>query len=450
MSTKDLHGLALSTSSPETARAFNHAVAGYLAYRAHTPARLQRLIAADPEFAFAHLLKGYLLMLSFNVAHVPAAHAALATAQRLSSGATARERAHLAALAHWLAGDVDATLGSWEQILDEHPLDALAFRLHHHLAFWYGRLDVMAEQADRAMVRWSTELAGWPMLLACRCFAHEELGNYALAEAAGREAIALAPGDLWAAHGVAHVLEMQGRREEGLAWLAALEPNWEGGNNLTHHLWWHQALYHVERREFERALDLYDRCFRNLASPLTQAQPDLYIDVQNAASMLFRLERQGVDVGERWSELADKAEARIGDCLSVFTLPHWMMALTATGRREAAGRMLEAMRAFASGGRGTAAPLVRNYALPIGEALAARAKGEPGRACDLMRPALDGMYRLGGSHAQQDVLWQLFLDCALKAGRAGDVEAVLARMAGRHPVPVARRVGYADALSMVN
>ena len=39
------------------------------------------------------------------------------------------------------------------------------------------------------------------------------------------------------AHGVAHVLEMQGRRDEGIAWLAGLEPNWEGGNNLKHHLW---------------------------------------------------------------------------------------------------------------------------------------------------------------------------------------------------------------------
>ena len=32
-----------------------------------------------------------------------------------------------------------------------------------------------------------------------------------------------------------------------------------------------------------------------------------------------------------------------------------------------------------------------------------------------MRPALGGMHRLGGSHAQQDVLMQLFLDSAVKA-----------------------------------
>jgi hypothetical protein len=308
----------------------------------------------------------------------------------------------------------------------------------------------MAAQAEKALARWSTELAGWPTLLACRCFAQEEMGNYAVAEAAGRAAIALQPGDLWAAHGVAHVLEMQGRREAGLAWLAALEPNWEGGNNLQHHLWWHRALYHLEQGAFEEVLGLYDRRFRDLAAPLTQVQPDLYIDVQNAASMLFRLERLGVDVGGRWGELADKAEARIGDCLSVFTLPHWMMALTAAGRREAAGRALEAMRAFASSGAGTAAALVRDYAAPIAEALVARAADEPARACDLMRPALDGMYRMGGSHAQQDVLWQLFLDCALRTRRRDDVDRVLARMTCRHPVPPARRAGYAGALPGVH
>jgi len=385
-------------------------------------------------------------MLAFNLASVPAAREALESARRLSGRTTTREQAHIAGLAHWIEGDVDNTLRTWEQILDEHHLDVLAFRLHHFLAFWYGRPETMAEQADAAYGRWDPELAGWPALLACRCFAHEEMGNYAIAEAAGREAIALAPGDLWAAHGVAHVLEMQGRRDEGIAWLAGLEPNWEGGNNLKHHLWWHRGLYHFERREFAEVLSLYDCRFRDLASPLTQAQPDMYIDVQNAASMLFRLERQRVDVGARWNELADKAETRVGDCLSTFTLPHWMMALTAAGRWDAAEHMLAGMRSFAAAGVGTAAPLVRDCALPICEALVARAKDDPALACDLMRPALAGMSRLGGSHAQQDVLEQLFLDCAVRARRKDDIDALLRRVSSRHPVTPDQRVGYADAV----
>ena len=178
--------------------------------------------------------------------------------------------------------------------------------------------------------------AGYGTVLSCHCFALEECGDYAAAEPSGRAAIAIDPGDIWGTHAVAHIMEMQGRHAEGIAWLDELERHWQGGNNLLHHLWWHRALFHLERREFDAVLELYDERFRNLASPLTQAQPDLYIDVQNAASMLFRLERLGIDVGARWNEIADKAEARIGDCLSAFTLPHWMMALAATGR-EAVG-----------------------------------------------------------------------------------------------------------------
>jgi tetratricopeptide (TPR) repeat protein len=385
------------------------------------------------------------MMLSFKQANVPAAVQARDTAEGLIARANSREKTHAAALRHWIDGDLDRTLAVWEQILDEHPRDVLALRLHHFNAFWLGRPGAMAREVEKALPRYGTALAGWGTLLACRCFAHEELGNYTLAEAAGRDAIDVDKGDLWAAHAVAHVLEMQGRAGEGIDWLAGLEPHWEGANNLKHHLWWHRGLYHFERGEFDTVLALYDRNFRNLSSPITEAQPDLYIDIQNAASMLFRLERQGVDVGSRWIEIADKAEGRIGDCLSPFTLPHWMMAIAATHRFDIGGRMLEAMRTYAATAGTLNARLVADYALPISEAVLLRAKGEPAAAARVMRPAIGGMYRLGGSHAQQDVLEQLFLDCAVAAGSNDDVALILARVAGRHPVPPERRMGYRQA-----
>jgi hypothetical protein len=244
---------------------------------------------------------------------------------------------------------------------------------------------------------------------------------------------------------VAHVLEMTGRRREGIAWVEGLQSRWDGSNNLKHHLWWHQAMYHLELGDFAKVLSLYDAGFRDLASPLTGIAPDLYIDVQNAASMLFRLGRHGVDVGDRWIEIAGKAEARIGDCQSAFTLPHWMMALAATGRDAAAGSMLSAMRDFSRGGQPIAG-LVREIAVPVTEAVLANGQGQHARAVALMRPVLGEMFRLGGSHAQQDVLEQVFLDSALKAQSDADVEMILERVAGRYPLPPGRRRGYAMAL----
>src|SRR5262249_5632608 len=172
MSMRDLHGLGLNTSSAATADAFNHALLGYLRQRADAPRRLGQLLAIDPEFGFAHLLRGYFNLLAFNVATLPAAREALGAARTLCAQHDGREQAHLAALASWVDGDVEATLRRWEELLDAHPLDVLAFRLHHFVAFWQGRPDVMAAQADKTMRSWSKELAGWPALLACRCFAH--------------------------------------------------------------------------------------------------------------------------------------------------------------------------------------------------------------------------------------------------------------------------------------
>jgi tetratricopeptide (TPR) repeat protein len=440
---KDCRGLPLTTASEKAAAAFDHAIDGYLAYRVDLPDRMEALLAADPGCGLAYCLKGYLLLMSFRADLLGAARAALAEARRCSG--TAREIAHAEALARWIDGDPEAAVAVWDQILKDHPHDILAFRLAHFLNFWCGRPEAMLGSVRAVERHWSGGVPGFGSVLACRCFALEEAGYYLEAENAGREAIRIDSTDIWAAHGVAHVLEMTGRRREGIAWVETLRSQWTGANNLKHHLWWHQALYYLELGDFSKVLSLYDAGFRNLASPLTEMAPDLYIDVQNAASMLFRLHRHGVDVGDRWTEIANKAEARIGDCQSAFTLPHWMMALAATGRERAAEAMLAAMRDFAAGDQPTGR-LVMEVALPVTMAVLANGQGRHERALALMRPVIGTMYRMGGSHAQQDVLEQVFLDSALRSESEADVSMLIERAAGRHPVPPERRKGYAIAV----
>ena len=442
----DTRGLPVSIASAEAAAAYDHLVAGYLTYRADTPARLAALLEADPDAVLGHCMQGYFAMLGFKQAIIPVARDAARTAQSLAAGATPRERSHIAALTAWSEGELDRAVAVWESTLRDHPHDAVAFRLAHFVNFWLGRPQDMVASVERVLPAWSKDTPGYSMLLGCRCFALEEAGNYLDAEPSGRRAIELDAGDLWAAHAVAHVLEMQGRRSEGIQWITMLAPNWEGSHNLQHHLWWHCALFMLEQGDHAGVLELYDSRFRNLAAPLTVASPDVYIDVQNAVSMLFRLERLGVDVGERWEELADKAEARIGDCVSAFTLPHWLMALTATGRTASAQRMVDAMRSFANG-RGTIPPIVRDYVLPIAQAQLAHAAGRHKEAVALMRPVVSGMYRLGGSHAQQDVLEQLFVDAALKADSTADIRIAVERFAGRRTIPPECFVGWREAAS---
>src|ERR1043166_2356375 len=112
----DLHGLPLTTS-PEAGEAFDRTVVAYLKYKFDAPEHLKRTLAADPEFALAHCLRGYFAMLAYNQARVPAAAGAARVARTHSAKATSRERAHVDALEAWVAGDLDRTIAVWEAIL---------------------------------------------------------------------------------------------------------------------------------------------------------------------------------------------------------------------------------------------------------------------------------------------------------------------------------------------
>jgi tetratricopeptide (TPR) repeat protein len=414
----DLNGLPISTSSRAAAEAFDRTLRSYTGNRVDISDHLGAALAADPEFALGHCVKGYLMMLMYNAAVAPKVKQAHSAASGLS--ANPREKLHIEALGAWSEGHLDRALALWEQILAAHPTDVLALRLSHFNYFWLGRREEMRASVERVAPRFAQDLPGYPIALSCLAFGLEECGDYAAAERAGRRAVELDPTDGWGAHAVAHVCEMQGRQKDGIDWLAGLERHWGGINNFVHHLWWHRAMFHLQRREHDQVLELYDRRFRDIASPLVVRMPDLYIDIQNAASMLFRLERRGVDVGARWNEIADKAEARIGDCLSAFTLPHWMMALAAAGRERAAQSMLSCMKENSN-------RTVREIALPVCEAVLAHRRGDHARVLELMAPRLDELRHLGGSHAQQDVLLELCLDSAIKTKNAALEKAVRGR-----------------------
>ena len=403
---KDAYELPITTSAA-AGEAFDRALRSFTGYHADVVDRTQAVLQADAGFALGHCLWGYVMMLAYSQAALPLAADACRAAAQHAAGATAREKAHVRALQRWIGGDVDGALREWESILAAWPRDVLALRLAHANYFWLGRQAEMRASLERVAPRWSEDSG----FMACLAFSLEETGDYAAAERLGRRAVELDPAEVWGAHAVAHVLEMQRRPDEGLAWLGALEPHWNGKGAFLHHLWWHQAMFRLARREFDAVLELYDRKFRNLSSPLVAAMPDFYVDVQNAASMLLRLELRGVHTGERWEELADKAQARIGDCLSAWTLPHWMMALAASGRDASARAMLEALKANTS-------PVVREVAAPVCQAILAHRRNEHGEVLSLMSPLAGRLQELGGSHAQRDVLAQLVADSSRRLQRA--------------------------------
>ncbi len=441
----DERGLLLTTASAEAAGHFDTVVSHYVKYKWDTAAWTEKMLEADPGFAMGHCLKGYLAMTAFDKRRLGAMAKCLAAAHAGEEEASARERLHIAALAAWHKGALHEAFKLWHAILAEHPTDMLAARIAHFNYFWAGDARAMYEVVAKPLAAWSPELPGYGSMLAMLAFGHEECGAYREAEAAALRSLDDDRAELWAAHARAHVMEMEGRNAEGVAWLAGEERFWEGGNNMLHHLWWHRALFHLELGEMDAVLELYDRKFRNLASPLVKAMPDLYIDLQNAVSMLWRLEAAGVAVGARWGELADKASERLGDAQNLFTPPHLVMALAAAGRTAAAERFLAALEEAARGGNEATAAVLNEVDIPLAAAVLAHRQGDHARVVALMEPIRHEVWRIGGSHAQRDLFTEMLLDAALACGRTALARAILAEEAKARPAPIAGRRFYAAA-----
>jgi tetratricopeptide (TPR) repeat protein len=442
---RDERNLRLSTDSADAARLFDRTVEHYLKYHIDTMSLVGEALAADPGFVMAHCLKGYLLLSAANPANGPQIAATLAAAQAHAGTATKREQQHVAAFGAWADGELDHSFAIWRQVLDATPTDLLALRICDTTWFRHGQTAKIREQADRIAPRWSSDLPGYDLMQCIWAFAHEETGDYARAECAVDAALEVDRTNYFAHHVKAHVLEMDCRPREGCEWLESQIPNWSVGNNLIHHLWWHRTLMELDLGERDAVLASYDRNIRNFADPMTKAVPDHYVDLQNATALLWRLELLGLDVGARWEELADKAEARIGEAGHLLLVPHLMLALAATGRDASADRFLAALRELAADPRLWTAPAIAGIVIPACEAARAHRRGEHARVVDLLAPRQEQIRLLGGSNAQRDLFFQMLIDSAVTADRRDVVAAMLAHETATRAVPPTQRAGYAAA-----
>jgi len=435
----DARGLELSTRSAEAAGALSAALEHYLGLKNDIGALVKQALSSDPEFMFGHVVRGYLMLHMRSSAVLPEASKSLARAEALAGGAGDREHMHLEGLRAWIDGDMAAMNRRLETLLARYPLDLFALKMAQFNYFWQGDRANMRDVVQRARTGWGEQVPGYGFLLGMHAFGLEECGQYREAERAGRRAIELNPADHWGAHAVAHVLEMEGRQREGIAWLDGLQGHWGDGNEFINHLWWHRALFHLELEQHDTVLALYDDVIRRERS-------DFYINLQNAISLLWRLELRGLNVGPRWEELAELAVARNGDHSLPFTDMHYAIALAAAGRRDDLVSFLASLRSEAAQRPGSWAPVYREVTLPLCEALADFRAGRYEAALAGMQRVRAQLHRAGGSHAQRDVVEQTLVVAALQAGRHDLARTLLAERTAAKPASAWGWERYGEAL----
>ena len=423
----DRRGLEVTAADPAAALAFDRAVEAVLAHRRDAGAAIEATLAADPDMVLCWILRGAANLLLARQECVPAAAAALARAELslAERGSTARERLLAAALRSWVGGQMRTAADRIDEALGLNPLDAFALKLGHGLKFMLGDLVGMRRSLERALPDWQGDVPDAGYVLGCYAFVLEESGELAQAERTGRQALERAPADVWGAHAVAHVHEMQGRPRDGIAWLASHAAPLPAVNNFAYHLHWHRALFHLALDETDAVLALYDTEIRPVAT-------DDFRDVANAVSLLWRLEAQGIAVGPRWDELAELAITRGADPSLAFALAHRALALVAARRFDVLKRLIGELDRWVAGNGACQAGVLRVIGLPLMRAILAEASGHPEQAVDILFPIRHRLQSLGGSHAQRDLFHWFLTDAAIAAGRRTEAFELLADRNDRH------------------
>ncbi|ESX77223.1 tetratricopeptide repeat protein [Mesorhizobium sp. LSHC414A00] len=422
MAVRDPFGLMFSGATEAGFSPYSQAVHELQCFVGDPVGSVDRAISADPGFVMAHVFKGYLFGLATEREATAVAQACHAAALPLA--ATPREQAHVAALGHLAAGRWHDAARLLEDIAIDNPLDAVALQVGHQIDFFTGNARMLRDRIGRALPSWQSGMPGYHAILGMQAFGLEEMGDYIRAESFGRQAIEIEPRDGWAQHAVAHVMEMQSRQRDGIAWMRANPEAWTKESFLQVHNWWHLALFHYHLGETDEVLKLYD-------GPIYGERSTLALNMVDASAILWRLYLGGADVGDRWAALAANWAPKAGAGNYAFNDAHAMMAFVGTGLEGPAKILLEAQHEAMRGSDDNAA-FTRDVGQPLTEGIKAFGEGNYSEAVRLIRPIRAIAHRFGGSHAQRDVIDLTLIEAALRAGdpalaRALTAERALAR-----------------------
>jgi tetratricopeptide (TPR) repeat protein len=415
---RDQQGLMLA-GAPESAAAFDRAIADYYGLTGDPVGVLKSALARDPGFTLGGVAIAALFMIGGFRGDHPEVVSALRAAEAAIGHGSERERRHLASAKAWAHGETSQAILGWEAILADHPTDALALRLAQDAYFFLGQSAAIRDCAARVLPAWDRDNPLTSFILGLYAFGLEETGDLMSAEDFGRQALSRNPRDAWATHAVAHVMETANRHEEGVAFLKSTRADWAHAHFMAHHNGWHLALFLIEQGRFDEVLTDYDR----YTAP--KLADDATLDRIDASSLLWRLELAGVDVGDRWAPVADQWMAHVDDHLLAFNDLHCAFAAARSPDPEHANRFRRSLGEYERGGSGDNRKVTSEIGRRLIDGALAFAGGDYKRAVDAILPVRNDAARIGGSHAQRDVINLTLIAAAERSGQRTLARALL-------------------------
>ena len=404
---------------------YQSALASLHASRGDALARIEEVLARDPGFIAGHCLRAAALILASDALDRRRLANSVHAVERQWDRASERERRHILAARAALEGDERLALERYGEVLIDCPADSLALQVAHALDFRLGHREMLRDRVAQILPHWNEGMPNFGYVLGLYAFGLEENGDYAQAEEFARRALALVPDHAGATHVIAHVLEMQGRNREGIAWLKSTRHVWTNNAGFAIHNAWHLALFHVDVDESHKALAIYDR----LLAPRPESSTTALVD---ASALLWRLKLRGIDLPDRWRELANCWKQRPLAGERAFSLVHAVIAFTAAGETAFAERAWALLREDPAI-RTAAATDDLKVAIPLADALRAFCSGDYAQAVRKMNSVRMIANRCGGSLAQCDFIHLTLIEAALRSQLAPLARALVAERSARKP-----------------
>jgi len=430
---KDRLGNPVGLHAPSSLTALNDFVEGFLTCEARA---VNVLALADTDHsAIAQAYCAALHMFAESREGPTNARPFINAAMAAAPGASARERQFVAAVKAWVDGDLALAIRLHVELATTHPRDLVSVKLGQYHLFNQGDATGMLRLALASLPAASDV----PQMHGMAAFAWEQCHLMAQAEAAGRTALAMTSREPWAQHALAHVMLTQGRLQEGLQFMHHSSPSWTGLNSFMEtHNWWHLALFAIDLGQDALALQLYDQRVWGVVKAYSQ-------DQIGAVSLLARLELAGVDVGDRWQDVANHMQGRLDDQVLPFLDLQYLYGLARAGRPEAEillhnivqrGQPMPGTTADGDRCQGGASDVWRLVATPAAYGLLAHAQGRHVQALEGLGQALPRLLEIGGSHAQRDLFEQIHLDALMHAGRWSAAQQLVQQQRNRQPQSV--------------
>jgi hypothetical protein len=231
----------------------------------------------------------------------------------------------------------------------------------------------------------------------------------------------------YAAHALLHAMFEGG----SVADADALVTQWIGGYDrsgiLYGHIYWHQALGALEVGDASKALSIYEK----ILQPSVTVAPPLNA-MSDCASLLWRLSAYGHAVpANLWADAEAYAKAQFPKSSLPFVEMHMALLAAATYNQAALEERLRVIEQRLGDGKLAAGPVVPQ----ICRAMNAFA-GEDFRTCvTLLEPVLDDVVRIGGSHAQREIIEDTFIVALIRSGELPRAQTLLDHRLHRRPSP---------------